>query len=404
VLGIGLAVLANSRPYEGLLFGAGVSALLVWRLRKNVFHCAVLLPVVAVLGATAVAMGTWFAQYTGNPLVMPYEFFRANFTEVPHFLIQKLRPMPVYYHHQTRDFYHKWEMLSYVAARENRAPRGALDKVKVYSRFYAGPVLGIALLASLWGWRRWRIRWMFGIGALLAVGLALEVWHGPHYASPAMSVMALLAVEGLRQLRQTRWGSLLVWAVCLASLAVPVWDGGFRVGDGREREDLLRKMQADRNRHLLIVRYSPLHDSGDEWVYNGADIDGSPVVWAREMDQRSNLELIQYFGGRKVWLVEPDAQPVRVTEYDPAAEVDPRFGFVPLGSEGVAAVRSAEEIRSKILAGHPPEKLGCDGWNELFYVVTGVAGPDPAEGCYGDSGQDDPVSFEKWFGWVQRFR
>ena len=403
MLGVGLAILANSRPYEGLIFGMGVGALLVWRLRKNVLQRKIILPVAAVLGVTAVAMGAWFAQYTGNPLVMPYEFFRANFTEVPHLLFQNLRPTPVYYHHQTRDYYHKWEMLSYDAARANQPPRGLMDKLKVYTRFYAGPALGVALLAALWGLRRWRVRWLLAIGALLGAALAVEVWHAPHYAAPAMAVMVLLAIEGLRQLRQARWGRISAGAVCVASLAIPVWDGGFRVGDGREREDLLRRMAAYGNRHLLIVRYAPLHDSGDEWVYNGADIDGSPVVWAREMDAAGNRELVRYFAGREVWLVEPDVKPVRVTEYDPAAEV-PRFGFVPLGSEGVAAVRSADEIRSRILAGNPPNDLECDEWNELFYRATGIAGPDPAEGCYNTAGEDDPVSFEKWFGWVQKFR
>lgn len=403
MLGVGLAILANSRPYEGLIFGMGVGALLVWRLRKNVLQRKIILPVAAVLGVTAVAMGAWFAQYTGNPLVMPYEFFRANFTEVPHLLFQNLRPTPVYYHHQTRDYYHKWEMLSYDAARANQPPRGLMDKLKVYTRFYAGPALGVALLAALWGLRRWRVRWLLAIGALLGAALAVEVWHAPHYAAPAMAVMVLSAIEGLRQLRQARWGRISAGAVCVASLAIPVWDGGFRVGDGREREDLLRRMAAYGNRHLLIVRYAPLHDSGDEWVYNGADIDGSPVVWAREMDAAGNRELVRYFAGREVWLVEPDVKPVRVTEYDPAAEV-PRFGFVPLGSEGVAAVRSADEIRSRILAGNPPNDLECDEWNELFYRATGIAGPDPAEGCYNTAGEDDPVSFEKWFGWVQKFR
>jgi hypothetical protein len=57
----------------------------------------------------------------------------------------------------------------------------------------------------------------------------------------------------------------------------------------------------------------------DEWVYNRADIDGSKVVWAREMDAADNLELTQYYRGRRVWLVEPDAIPARISPY-PAVE------------------------------------------------------------------------------------
>jgi hypothetical protein len=43
-------------------------------------------------------------------------------------------------------------------------------------------------------------------------------------------------------------------------------------------------------------------------VYNDADIDASPVVWARAMDAASDAELIRYFGARHVWLLEPDEQ------------------------------------------------------------------------------------------------
>jgi hypothetical protein len=51
------------------------------------------------------------------------------------------------------------------------------------------------------------------------------------------------------------------------------------------------------------------------WVYNGADIDGSKVVWANDMGPEKNRELIQYFKGWQVWLVEPDQSPARVSVY-----------------------------------------------------------------------------------------
>ena len=70
---------------------------------------------------------------------------------------------------------------------------------------------------------------------------------------------------------------------------------------------------------MAIVRYSSEHNPLDEWVYNLADIDGSKVVWAREMDATNNLELMRYYKNRKVWLVEPDATPASVVPY-PTAE------------------------------------------------------------------------------------
>jgi hypothetical protein len=65
----------------------------------------------------------------------------------------------------------------------------------------------------------------------------------------------------------------------------------------------------------VIVRYSPNHQPSNEWVYNGANIDSSKVIWAREMDEAENLELIHYYKDRTVWLVQPDSKPASVSLY-----------------------------------------------------------------------------------------
>ena len=67
--------------------------------------------------------------------------------------------------------------------------------------------------------------------------------------------------------------------------------------------------------HLLIVHYEPNHDYMAGWVYNGADIDGSKVVWANDMGPNDNQDLINYFKNRQVWMVEPDRLPARVSPY-----------------------------------------------------------------------------------------
>ena len=50
-------------------------------------------------------------------------------------------------------------------------------------------------------------------------------------------------------------------------------------------------------------------------MYNAADIDASRVVWAWDMDEQSNRELLQYFKNRRVWLVEPDESPPKLSPY-----------------------------------------------------------------------------------------
>jgi hypothetical protein len=68
---------------------------------------------------------------------------------------------------------------------------------------------------------------------------------------------------------------------------------------------------------LVLVRYAPDHNVMEEWVYNHADVDGSAIVWARDMGDAANRELLDYFRGRQVWLVEADAPDPQPVPYSP---------------------------------------------------------------------------------------
>ena len=84
---------------------------------------------------------------------------------------------------------------------------------------------------------------------------------------------------------------------------------------GADRARISRELEERPGNHLVFVRYSPGHESIDEWVYNDADIDGSRVIWAQEMDPAKNMELMRHYGDRDAWLVEPDRGQGRMTPY-----------------------------------------------------------------------------------------
>ena len=83
---------------------------------------------------------------------------------------------------------------------------------------------------------------------------------------------------------------------------------------------MLSRLGAVGGRHV-VVRYGPGHDVHDEGVYNGADIDGARVVWARDMGDERNARLTEHFRGRTVWLLEPDHQPTKLSPYTVAPQV-----------------------------------------------------------------------------------
>ena len=154
----------------------------------------------------------------------------------------------------------------------------------------------------------------------------------PHYLAPVM----ILVAEGLRRMyvwaRGRHFGAALARNVCLAccamatiQAAIPIFgyhvsgeDPFYMTSYENRLPDRLRVLQFLQNQpggQLAIVRYGKKHDVLYEWVWNGAAVDGQKVIWAREQKPEWTSQLLRYYAGRKAWLVEPDARPVRVTPY-----------------------------------------------------------------------------------------
>jgi hypothetical protein len=83
------------------------------------------------------------------------------------------------------------------------------------------------------------------------------------------------------------------------------------------RWEVLDWLGREPGQHVVIVRYGRRHNIHDEWVYNGADIDGSKVLFARDLGAAENAKLVAHFAGRKVWvaLIDGRRQPIRVGPY-----------------------------------------------------------------------------------------
>lgn len=176
---------------------------------------------------------------TGSPLRIPYAFYRATFTMAPHFVWQSPRPAPEFHHRVLRDFYQFREMGAWADARSDRPPYGLLDKLKSYWRFYLGPVLSLPLIALPPMCRRRRIRFLMAVATMFSAGLAVEVWHAPHYAAPAMSLILLLAILAVRQFGKVagRWAT---GAVLAAAVLTPVVGGSLQAVGGHQRALVLR--------------------------------------------------------------------------------------------------------------------------------------------------------------------
>ena len=96
-----------------------------------------------------------------------------------------------------------------------------------------------------------------------------------------------------------------------------VWEDSW-IGPGHfgaERAAVADKLDKIPGRHLVLVQYAPDHEPMDQWVYNDADLDNSRIIWASDMDPRSNQELMRFYDDRDVWLVQPDDGHSKLTNY-----------------------------------------------------------------------------------------
>ena len=331
-MALGLAVLANSRPYEGLLLGIIVAVDLIRWFSHGPFVMVlrrVILPLMLVLLVAAIATGYYYRRVTGSPFRMAYQVYSATYSRAPLFLWQVPGPEPVFRHVVIREFAER-ELREY---QESRTVPGFLrhtaTTIWVLWSFYLGPMFTIPLIALPRALRDRRMRFPSAAGAVLLLGIVAETWTSPHYAAAGAPLFYIVLIQCMRHLRvwrrDTQTGALLVRAVVMLALVMlvlrvaavaahvqiePAWPRG-----NLERASLKHRLEKSSARHLLIVVYGPKHDLNDEWVYNGADIDSAPVVWARDMGDEKNQELLEYFPDRKVWRLFADESPPRLEEY-----------------------------------------------------------------------------------------
>jgi len=349
LMGLGLALLANSRPHEGLFFALPIAgALLLWIFRRcgaNLWQSLrqVVFPVAGILLVTAGVIFYYFWRVTGSPFRTPFFVNLATYDPVPYFPWESVKSWPVYHHEIMRRFYTGW-LLDYYQFGRHHPLTALLLKGAMFWLFYLGPLFTIPILMLGMVLPRGfsakdisrRTRFLLLVAGVSFLGMLLPVFANPHYAAPMAGVTYALLLSALQRIRAWRWGGkstglALVRSVpavavllLLTRTAAPLlrihsnsmpqtWCSPYKQGWDRPR--IQAQMEDLPGRQLLLVRYSREHDPRSSWVANAADIDGARVVWANDMGPEQNQELIDYFKDRKVWLVEPDAIPTKISDY-----------------------------------------------------------------------------------------
>jgi len=319
LLGIGAVIVILARPFEGLLLVIPTLIALAMANRT----ARVWLPILLIGTAGA----SWFAydnyRVTGHPLRLPYQLYYEQYETAPPFSFIPISTVP----RTLRPFGPRSRMReTYERARSWRVFLDRpMDWLTMF-RYHYGNLIWVLPLAAAMPLLARSKRTRFPVVLAMVMGTAslIEVWWYPHYAAPFLAALLILAAQSLRYLSQWKYhgqeaGRFLVNAMPAAVLLVMVTSQAEAIARHEtidqiqsknvqiaQKESIERKLLRNQSgQHVIFVSYAGLPSPHDEWIYNPANIDAAPVIWALDLGQAENEKLRRYYAGRSFWGFKP---------------------------------------------------------------------------------------------------
>ncbi len=350
-MGIGLALLFNSRPYESLFLAVPIAiALLVWllkndehRIQKKILR--VILPLGIIVTVTIAAMALYFWKTTGQPFRPPYLVYERTYMSTPSFPWLPPKPMPSYSSPAMRNFYEGSAFDAFNFAVHHPLSNIFL-RIFFFWLFYLGPMLTVPflmlLLALPFGAKLSNfspaMRFLLLVAGVSFAGMLLPVIFLQHYAAPVTALVYAFVLWTMRYIRPLFFGAkpvglgitraIVVSCVLLAVVRIAAPISGITLTRPKlttwasdnyrfpERPATASVLKGFGGLHVVFVVTRKGTDQSEfDWVYNAADIDASKIVWARDQGPAKNQELINYYSTRKVWILDPNGTPPTLTPY-----------------------------------------------------------------------------------------
>ena len=348
-MGIGLALLFNSRPYESLFLTAPIAiALLVWLLKKDERRIQtrllrVILPLGIIVTVTLAAMALYFWKTTGDPFRPPYLVYERTYVSAPSFPWLPPKPMPSYSSIAMRDFYEGSTLDAFNFAVHHPFSNICL-RIFFFWLFYLGPAFTVPFLMLLLALPVGAkpsdfsapLRFLLIVTGVSFAGMLLPVIFLQHYAAPLTALVYAFLLWTMKYIRPLFFRAkpvglgitkaIVVSCVLLAVVRVIAPISGIALTRPKlttwasqnyefsERSATISQLQGLPGLHLVFVKNRTSQNEFD-WVYNAADIDASKIVWARDQGPAKNQELINYFSSRKIWMLDPNSTPPTLLPY-----------------------------------------------------------------------------------------
>jgi hypothetical protein len=366
--GLGLVLLGNTRPFEGLLVGIPVVVTLgYWLIRRHQIPLRAklvswVLPLGAVLFLGSLFMAVYNRAVTGDWSRFPHDVHTTQYLHQGNFLFSSTHP-------PERTQVERIARLYGLYVYTPQHGLGLITKAakNVYTRFpatiawaalgfgvpsgdarasYLTLALWILIFVAVLVADRWV--WFCCLTILFVVlGQSLVWWWYPHYGAPLVPIVLAAVATTLRRItllsKSADWGRKFAPAmvVLLAGIfAVPWLPAINRWIDHRtgvnatgsqvsspssasdsspdvvlSLSDLLRRLEQTGRDHLVFVRYEGAVPLGRQWVRNRADLHSARVILAHDLGEKRNPALVATYPGRSVWLAKVSTEQTLLKPY-----------------------------------------------------------------------------------------
>jgi hypothetical protein len=334
IMGLGLLIIINTRPFEGMIFCLIPMIFFIIKLYKDEHLAKKRKVFVSSIVIFFTGMGVFFHAYynkqvTGHWLLMPYSVYQSEYMPgYPKFVFEKAGEIK-----KTR--YKEFETFQSLHAN--------IKKPLTAKKYFLNLIENIGKILTIFFPAFWLVAAFFSFAACLSLGevepklawctlcamfavLFLSVsanramW--PHYFAAWLPVAVYILADGVAHFKRIFdkknkiLKNLLVIMIIVQLLGPSVLTlfsntgyktrsfSNFQFFRDQAEQKLADMTRENGIKHVVMVKYVKGHNIHEEWVYNGADIDSQNVVWARWISHKKNKPLVKYYDDRKKWVLE----------------------------------------------------------------------------------------------------
>jgi hypothetical protein len=342
LLGAGLGLQMLCRPYESVFLAGSIALFFlpyVWRQERRPRIAKIAVPALAALLPAAVLVAVQNKVVTGTWTTLPYALSQSQYG-VPQTLTFQPIAVPTVKLTPAQQLYFEGQAAVHGPTDTIGRYLQRLGSRAGFYRFFLPAPLFLALPFFVPLLRQYRYVWLALSCLLFAFGTTFYAYFFPQYVGALASVFILISILSLQRLAEVKvrdWPggeTAARWLLILSGAQFLFWYGiqtqpderilramvpyesadAVNFGDPDGRIAINRRLAAEPGGQLVFVRYFSSHGY-KEWIHNAANIDKANVVWALDLGRTENDKLKSYFPDRKVWLMEPDAMPPRLSPY-----------------------------------------------------------------------------------------